>query len=140
MQIDESHQPLAGKNESLISRIKKEWSTLAVLGAPILIGQLAQIANGVIDTLMAGRASAEDLSGVAIGNSLWVPLFLFMMGLLNSTQPIISGHRGAKRFDKIMPVTWNAFYIALVATAITIALLTHVSPVLNGLKNGCSFS
>ncbi|TXR54970.1 MATE family efflux transporter [Reinekea thalattae] len=131
--MDESHQPLAGKNESLISRIKKEWSTLAVLGAPILIGQLAQIANGVIDTLMAGRASAEDLSGVAIGNSLWVPLFLFMMGLLNSTQPIISGHRGAKQFDKIMPVTWNAFYIALIAAAITIALLTHVSPVLNGL-------
>lgn len=130
-QIDETHQPTALTNASLSERVKQEWQTLLALGSPILIGQLAQMANGVIDTVMAGRASAEDLTGVAIGNSLWVPLFLFMMGLLNATQPLISGHRGAKRDDQVIPVTWNALYIALAAAAIATVLLVNVDPVLN---------
>ncbi|MDO7644467.1 MAG: MATE family efflux transporter, partial [Reinekea forsetii] len=108
--IDENHQPIGKANEPLGVRIKREWLTLTILGAPILIGQLAQISNGVVDTIMAGHASADDLTGVAIGNSLWLPLMLFMIGLLNATQPIISGYRGANQPHKTMPVTWNAVY------------------------------
>ena len=78
--IDETHQPIVDTHQPLSRRIKNEWITLFALGAPVLVGQLAQISNGVIDTMMAGRASADDLTGVAIGNSLWVPIFLFMMG------------------------------------------------------------
>jgi len=129
--IDETHQPIGDLHEPLLIRVKREWVTLAFLGAPILIGQLAQMANGVIDTMMAGRAGADDLTGVAIGNSLWVPLFLFMIGLLNATQPIISGHRGAKQPEKILPVTWNAIYIALAASAVSALLLVNVAPVLD---------
>lgn len=114
---------------SLLKRIQEEWRTLLTLGSPILIGQLAQMSNGVIDTIMAGRASAEDLTGVAIGNSLWVPIFLFMLGLLNATQPIISGHRGAGHTQKIMPVTWNALYISLVASVVSVVALVNIDPV-----------
>lgn len=128
--IDETHQPTALKHATLAERIQQEWRTLLALGSPILIGQLAQMANGVIDTLMAGRASAEDLTGVAIGNSLWVPIFLFVMGLLNASQPLISGHKGAGRDDKILPVTWNALYISFVASALAIIVLLNIDPLL----------
>jgi MATE family multidrug resistance protein len=127
--IDETHQPLGDVKKPLLLRIKHEWTTLLALGSPILIGQLAQMSNGVIDTVMAGRASSDDLTGVAIGNSLWVPIFLFMIGLLNATQPLISGHRGAKQEHKILPVTWNAFYLSLVATVFAVLVLTNISPV-----------
>ena len=56
--LDETHQPQAHETDPLSQRVKFEWLTLARLGTPILIAQLAQMANGVIDTLMAGRASA----------------------------------------------------------------------------------
>lgn len=128
--IDETHQPTALKNASLTERVKQEWRTLLALGSPILIGQLAQMANGVIDTLMAGRASAEDLTGVAIGNSLWTPLFLFMMGVLNATQPLISGYHGAGQNNRVMPVTWNALYIAAGAAALSAVMLINVDPIL----------
>lgn len=134
--IDENHQPIGKANEPLGVRIKREWLTLTILGAPILIGQLAQISNGVVDTIMAGHASADDLTGVAIGNSLWLPLMLFMIGLLNATQPIISGYRGANQPHKIMPVTWNAAYISLGAALIAILLLTNVAPVLALIQMG----
>lgn len=113
----------------LFARIKTEWVALFALGTPILIGQLAQISNGVIDTIMAGRSSADDLTGVAIGNSLWVPIFLFMLGLLNATQPLISGHKGSKQFDKILPVTWNALYICAAASVFASLILLNIDPV-----------
>jgi MATE family multidrug resistance protein len=107
-----------------------EWRTLAILGGPILVAQLAQMANGVIDTVMAGHASAEDLAAVGIGTSLWMPLFLFFMGMLGALQPIISGYNGARTIEKIMPATWQGLYLAAIGSVIMIGLLTNVHPVL----------
>ena len=66
--MDEIHQPLPEVRKPLIQRTLTEWRTLATLGGPILIAQVAQMANGVIDTVMAGHASAEDLAAVGIGS------------------------------------------------------------------------
>ena len=38
-----------------------------VLGWPILVGQIAVLGNGVIDTIMAGQRSAEDLAVIGLG-------------------------------------------------------------------------
>jgi MATE family multidrug resistance protein len=129
--MDETLQPLPEVRQPLIQRTLTEWRTLAILGGPILIAQLAQMANGVIDTVMAGHASAEDLAAVGIGSSLWMPVFLFFMGLLGALQPIISGYNGARTFDRIMPATWQGLYIAAGGSVIMILLLTNVFPVLN---------
>ncbi|MDO8345913.1 MAG: MATE family efflux transporter [Cellvibrio sp.] len=123
-------QTLPDHNQSLGARTLHEWKQLAVLGAPILIAQLAQMANGVIDTVMAGHASAEDLAGVAIGASLWVPVLLFFAGVLGALQPSISGHRGAGELHKVMPTTWQGIYIALAGMVVMILLLVNTQPVL----------
>lgn len=128
--LDETHQPQASLRGSLVQRIKFEWITLARLGTPILIAQIASIANGVIDTLMAGHASANDLTGVAIGNSLWIPVFLFVLGVLNAQQPLISGYNGAKQFERIMPVAWHAIFFALLAAAMAAVILNSLDPLL----------
>lgn len=132
--MDDIHQPLPAPRQPLISRTLAEWKTLAILGGPILIAQVAQMANGVIDTVMAGHASAEDLAAVGIGSSLWMPLFLFFMGLLGALQPIISGYNGARTTDRIMPATWQGLYIAAAGSVLMILLLTHVHPVLSALN------
>lgn len=128
--MDEIHQPLPETRQPLVARTLTEWRTLAILGGPILIAQVAQMANGVIDTVMAGHASAEDLAAVGIGSSLWMPLFLFFMGMLGALQPIISGYNGARATEKIMPATWQGLYLAALGSVIMILLLTHVQPVL----------
>ncbi len=131
---DQINQPLPNHNQSLIVRTLHEWKQLALMGAPILIAQLAQMANGVIDTVMAGHASAEDLAGVGIGTSLWVPVLLFFAGVLGAMQPTISGHRGAQEFDKIMPATWQGIYISFGAMLLMIGLLINMQPLLNILQ------
>lgn len=130
----DQYQTLPDHNQSLVARTLHEWKQLAVLGAPILIAQLAQMANGVIDTMMAGHASAEDLAGVAIGASLWIPVLLFFAGVLGALQPSISGHRGAGKLHKIMPTTWQGIYIALVGMVVMILLLINMQPVLTILQ------
>src|SRR5689334_14514640 len=47
---------------------------LLQLGWPMLVGQLAQVAMGVVDTAMAGSVGALDLAAVAVGFSLWIPI------------------------------------------------------------------
>ncbi|ROT98253.1 MATE family efflux transporter [Marinobacter sp. R17] len=132
--MDDTHQPIPEARQGTVARTLAEWKTLALLGGPILIAQIAQVANGVIDTVMAGHASAEDLAAVGIGSSLWVPLFLMFMGVLGALQPIVSGHRGARAFGQIMPVTWQGIYIGLGAALIMVGLLLNVRPVLNLLR------
>lgn len=132
--MDQSHQPKPIRQASLVGRTLSEWKTLALLGGPILVAQLALMANGVIDTIMAGHASAEDLSGVAIGTSLWVPLFLFFMGVLSALQPIISGYRGSNTLHRIMPITWQGLHIAAGAAVLIILFLVNVRPILDALQ------
>ena len=132
--MDDSHQPLPEVRQPLVARTLTEWRTLGLLGGPILIAQVAQMANGVIDTVMAGHASAEDLAAVGIGSSLWMPLFLFFMGMLGALQPIISGYNGARAINRIMPATWQGLYLAAAGSVIMILLLTNVHPVLDRLN------
>ncbi|MAL98449.1 MAG: MATE family efflux transporter [Alteromonadaceae bacterium] len=127
--MDDMHQPVPQPRAGLLARTLAEWKTLAQLGAPILVAQLAQMANGVIDTIMAGHASAEDLAAVGIGSSLWMPVFLFFAATLSALQPIISGHRGARKAERIMPVTWQGIYIATGSSVLMILLLLNVQPV-----------
>ncbi|WP_111642421.1 MATE family efflux transporter [Marinimicrobium alkaliphilum] len=126
-------QPLVSSPPSKTGFLRQalpEWRALAILGGPILVAQLAQMANSVIDTIMAGHASAEDLAGVGIGSSLWVPLVLFSMGVLSAMQPMISGYKGARQPRRIMPVTWQGIYISQAAALGMILLVINAGPLL----------
>ena len=49
-----------------MSSRRQELVAQLTLALPILGGQLAQTANGFVDTMMAGRVSANDLAAVAV--------------------------------------------------------------------------
>lgn len=68
---------------------------------PIFIGQLAATSMGVVDTVMAGSAGTLQLSGVAIGSSIFWPSELFVVGLALFVHPVVSNLVGAGRFELI---------------------------------------
>ena len=127
-------QSLPNHDQSLVVRTLNEWRQLGILGAPILVAQLAQMANGVIDTVMACHASATDLAGVGIGTSLWVPILLFFAGVLGALQPTISGQRGAGAMHQIIPTTWQGIYIAMAGMVLMAAIILNLDPVLQLLQ------
>ncbi|NBW00345.1 MAG: hypothetical protein EBR85_01285 [Betaproteobacteria bacterium] len=52
------------------------------LGWPILVGQIAVLGNGVIDTVMAGQRSAEDLAVIGLGAAIYISIFVAFRGVL----------------------------------------------------------
>ena len=89
-----------------------EFKLLTRLALPIAITQFTQTANGFIDTLMAGKLSATDLAGVALGSSIWLPIYLLTMGTLLGLTPTIGHLAGEKRTDRIPFVTQQALFLA----------------------------
>ena len=63
---------------------------LVHLGWPVLIAQLAVMANNVIDTIMAGRYGTLDLAAVGIGSEHLLSVFVSLMGVLLALTPIVA--------------------------------------------------
>ena len=80
---------------SRLSRFKFEICETFKLGAPIVIAQLLHISMGFVDTAMTGNLSAKDLSAVSVSVSVTIPLLIFGIALLNSTQALVAHSFGA---------------------------------------------
>lgn len=93
--------------------IKQETRTLFNLMWPILITQVAQAGFGLIDTVMAGRLSPTDLAVVAVGVGLWLPVVLFMAGVMIATTPLVAKAKGAGQSSQVPWITQQALYLAL---------------------------
>ena len=53
---------------------------IVAVGAPLIINNLSSIGVGVADTLMASRLGSQQLAGLAIGNGVWIAVFLLGLG------------------------------------------------------------
>ena len=100
-----------------MNSVKKEVSALGKIGGPVVGTQLLGMGLNVTDTIMAGQLSAADLAGVAVGNALYLPVFMFGIGTLVAINPVVSHHLGGKRFDEIgksaRQMLWVVALIAL---------------------------
>ncbi|MGJ8685954.1 MAG: MATE family efflux transporter [Spongiibacteraceae bacterium] len=110
--------------------IKPELRTQLRIALPIFAAQLAQSANGFIDTVMAGRVSALDLASVAVGASIWVPLFLFMTGVLMSATAVLARHIGAEKISRVNPIAHQVQILAISIGVLIFLLLRSAEPVL----------
>lgn len=70
----------------------QESRSIFRLTLPILASQLAQVGMGTVDTIMSGHVSTEDLAAVAIGASVWTPVWLFIAGVMMALSPLTSAH------------------------------------------------
>lgn len=107
--------------------LKLEARKLTKLAWPILIAQLTQTMMGFVDTVMAGRVSADDLAAVAIAGSIWLPMVLMLQGLIMALPPLVSAFHGSKEYEKIPFVTQQTLWLAL-ALSLLITLLGLAAP------------
>lgn len=103
---------------------------IASLAWPILVGQLAVIANGVIDTALTSRYSATDLAALALGASIYVSIFVGLSGVLASLSPVIGQLFGAQRFSDIGTEVKQGWWLAAFLTLIGTVLLLFPQPLL----------
>ena len=106
-----------------------ESSSLWRLALPLVGAQLAQMGMGVVDAVMAGNYGAADLAGVALGGSLFWPIMMLMMGLLQALTPTISQLNGAGRLSGVGEVVRQGIWLALFGGLTASFLLNNVSVV-----------
>lgn len=120
--------------ETRPGRVRRELRELLALATPIIIAQLSYTSISFVDTVMSGRVSPRDLAAVALGNSIWVPVFLLMTGVLMATTPKVAQRFGAGRHAEIGPLVRQALWLALFVGLASAALLWNAEFILRLMK------
>lgn len=114
------------------STLKEKMKLFSYLLLPILITQVSMYLMNFFDTVMSGQVSATDLAGVAIGSSLWVPIFTGINGIVLAITPIIAHLTGAKANKDISIKVQQAIYLAIgLAVVIFVVGALSLNPILN---------
>jgi MATE family multidrug resistance protein len=118
------HQP------AIRQRVSTELKALLALSAPLIAAQISQSAMGFVDTVMSGRVSSLDLAAVAMGSSIWFPVFLFMLGILMAVTPTVAQLSGAGKKSEIGAHVRQALLLGFILSIGVLALLRNVQPLL----------
>ncbi len=106
-----------------------EAGALWRLALPLMGAQIAQMGMGAMDAIMAGQYSSIDLAGVALGGSIFWPVMLLMMGLLQAVTPTVSQLNGARRYGEIGEVIRQGLWLAVLGGFVAAFLLNHMGTV-----------
>lgn len=108
-----------------------ECKRIIVLALPIVVGQFAQTANGFVDTVMSGQVSSNDLAAVAVGTSIWVPVYLFLVGTMLGLTPFVAQLHGSGKTQSVGEVVRQGLWLALPLGLLGFVLMRSMEPVLN---------
>ena len=79
----------------------------------VLAGQLAIMAFGVTDTIVAGRYSSAALAALSVGSAVFVSVYISLMGILQALLPLWSEQRGAGQLPAMGRSLRQAMYLCL---------------------------
>ncbi|MGD6803196.1 MATE family efflux transporter [Rossellomorea vietnamensis] len=115
--------------------IKEKFNQFLIVLVPILVTQLGMFSMSFFDTMMSGKFSSVDLAGVAIGSSLWVPIFTGLSGILLAVTPIVAQLVGGGRQKEIaFSVIQGIYAAAVLALVVIIAGFVFLDPILNNMN------
>ncbi len=109
---------------------KQEARQLLALGIPSIIAQVAQSGLGVIDTIMAGQYSSKALAAIAIGNNLYYPPLILVIGMMLVLNPTIATLNGKQDLAGIRQTFHNGIYLALFVALPGMVLLNNFLPIM----------
>jgi MATE family multidrug resistance protein len=118
-----------------------EFRTIARHATTVLVGQLAVMAFGIADTIVAGRYAEQALAALSVGAAVYITVFVALMGVLQALLPTWAELHGAQRHHELGRSVRQALYLALLGMTVgAVALLfpgqllqlTEVPPSLEG--------
>lgn len=114
---------------------REKMRQLLIILLPVLVTQLAMYAMNFFDTIMSGHASPNDLAGVAIGSSLWMPVYTGLSGIMLAVTPIIAQLAGARKTQQMPFTVLQGVYLGLaLALLVIIGGSFALSPILDRME------
>jgi len=83
------------------------------LAGPLVLTQLAVISLNATDVVMMGWLGPEFLAGGALGNNLYMPLFLFGLGIVIAVAPLTAQALGAGDSTAVRRIFRQGFWVGL---------------------------
>lgn len=108
-------------------------SELSLIGrhaGTVLVGQLAVMAFGVTDTLVAGHHSDAALAALSVGSALYISVYVGLMGVLQALLPVWAELRGAGRAGEIGRSVRQSLYLAAACALLGCTVLLAPAPLL----------
>jgi len=102
---------------TLSTEVFKTWK----LSGPIIFGELTQMALGIIDSIMVGKISYQQLAASALVNSVLNIPFVLGFGMTMAISQTVAMANGRKDSLKVSHYLYNGFWLCTIS-AIIIAL------------------
>lgn len=107
-----------------------ELSTITRHAATVLAGQLAVMAFGVTDTIVAGRYSESSLAALSVGSAIFISVYVALIGVLQALLPVWAELRGAQQPEAMGRSLRQALYLCAAASVMGMAVLLSPGPLL----------
>jgi multidrug resistance protein, MATE family len=92
----------------------------------VLAGQLAVVAFGVTDTVIAGRYDAHALAVLSVASAIYITVYVALIGVIQALLPVFAELYGAKKFEQMGVVFRQTLYVWLALSALGVLVL--ISP------------
>ena len=100
-----------------------ERGLIARHAGTVLVGQLAVMAFGVTDTIIAGRYSEHALAALSVGAAIFVSVYVSLMGVLQALLPVWAELHGAGRGNEVGRSVRQSLYLAAILIAVGMVML-----------------
>ena len=100
-----------------------ERGTIARHAGTVLAGQLATMAFGITDTIVAGRYSQQALAALSVGSAVFITVFITLLGIMQALLPTWAELHGAGRNHDLGRSVRQALYLAGLACIAGVAAL-----------------
>lgn len=107
-----------------IRKYSSYYKPLAMLGIPIVIGQLGTIVLAFADTLMIGHHTTVELAAAAFVNNMFNLIIIFALGFSYAITPVVGTLFGMEKPRKIGEVVKNAVAANLLLALILVGIMT----------------
>ncbi|OWY37330.1 multidrug efflux MATE transporter NorM [Xenophilus sp. AP218F] len=122
-------------NQASRADILREARQISRLALPMMVAQIAQVATGFVDTVMSSRVSTDDLAAVSLGASVFITVYVTLMGVVTALNPILSHHLGAGDKRAFCRDSAQGMWFGLLLGILGGALMILSEPVLHRLIN-----
>ena len=111
--------------------MKHTFKATLTIAIPLILGNLTQVAYGLIDTAMIGSLGYKQLAAASlVVNIIAIPLVIGI-GLIMAVTPLVAIAKGQENHHKVAHLLYNGWIISIVVgilLSVIVHLLSHFLP------------
>lgn len=115
----------------MIPTVVAEIRATLALAVPLAVANLAQIAMGVVDTVMVGSLGAVPLAAVGLGAGFYFTSAVICQGVLNAVAPLAAFSIGSGDRDAAGRIAGSGFVLAALLVAPVVAAMMFADRLLD---------